>query len=93
MECGATSIARTSTGHDLSSSTKPVASCGNIFESGPTIRGFYQEDEPEYPYEALCEAVVNAVVHRDYSRSGETMRVFMFPDRVEVRSPGGLPPS
>jgi ATP-dependent DNA helicase RecG len=56
---------------------------------GATIRGFYREDEPEYP---LREAVVNAIVHRDYSRSGETVRVFMFPDRVEVRSPGGLPP-
>ena len=59
---------------------------------GATIRGFYREDEPEYPYEALREAVVNAVVHRDYSRLGETVRVFMFPDRVEVRSPGGLLP-
>jgi ATP-dependent DNA helicase RecG len=58
---------------------------------GATIRGFYREDEPEYPYEALREAVVNAIVHRDYSRSGETVRVFMFPDRVEVRSPGALP--
>jgi len=59
---------------------------------GATIRGFYREDEPEYPHEALREAVVNAVVHRDYSRRGETVRVFMYPDRVEIRSPGGLPP-
>ena len=36
--------------------------------------------------------MVKAVVHRDYSRSGETVRVFMYPDRVEVRSPGGLLP-
>lgn len=59
---------------------------------GATIRGFYREDEPEYPYEALREAVVNAVVHRDYSRSGETVRVFMYSDRVEIRSPGALLP-
>ena len=59
---------------------------------GATIRGFRREDEPEYPYEALREAVVNAIVHRDYSRIGETVRVFMYPDRVEVRSPGGLLP-
>lgn len=59
---------------------------------GATIRGFYREDEPEYPYEALREAVVNAVIHRDYYRSGETVRVFMYSDRVEVRSPGALLP-
>jgi ATP-dependent DNA helicase RecG len=59
---------------------------------GATIRGFYREDEPEYPAEALREAIVNAIIHRDYSRGGETVRVFLFPDRVEVRSPGGLPP-
>ena len=59
---------------------------------GATIRGFRREDEPEYPYEALREAVVNALVHRDYSRIGETVRLFMFSDRVEVRSPGGLMP-
>lgn len=59
---------------------------------GGTIRGFRREDEPEYPYEALREAIVNAVVHRDYHRIGETVRVFMYSDRVEVRSPGGLLP-
>lgn len=59
---------------------------------GATIRGFRREDEPEYPYEALREARVNAIVHRDYSRVGETVRVFIYPDRVEVRSPYGLPP-
>jgi ATP-dependent DNA helicase RecG len=59
---------------------------------GATIRGFKREDEPEYPYEALREAVVNAIVHRDYGRIGETVRVFMYADRVEVRSPGGLMP-
>jgi predicted HTH transcriptional regulator len=59
---------------------------------GATIRGFFREDEPEYSYEALREAVVNAIVHRDYSRIGETVRVFMYADRVEVRSPGGLLP-
>jgi ATP-dependent DNA helicase RecG len=60
---------------------------------GAAIRGFKREDEPEYPYEALREAVVNALVHRDYSRVGETVRLFMYTDRVEVRSPGGLMPT
>ena len=46
----------------------------------------------EYPQEAVREAIVNAVVHRDYSRRGQRIRVFMFDDRIEVYSPGTLPP-
>ena len=52
----------------------------------------YREDELESLYEVLRKAPVNAIVHRYYSRSGEAVRVFMYPDRVEVRSPGGLLP-
>lgn len=50
-------------------------------------------DVPEYPVEAVREALVNAVVHRDYSRQGEEIRVTMFPDRIEIDSPGRLPGS
>lgn len=57
---------------------------------GAVISGFRRNDLPEYPLEALREAVVNAVVHRDFSRIGETVRVFMYTDRLEVRSPGLL---
>lgn len=39
----------------------------------------------------LREAVVNAVIHRDYSLSGAEIRIFLFDDRLEVRSPGRLP--
>lgn len=59
---------------------------------GARISGFKREDLPEFPIEALREAVVNAVVHRDYSRVGETVRVFYYADRVEVHSPGLLLP-
>lgn len=45
----------------------------------------------EYPMEAIREALVNAVVHRDYSMRGEEVRVEMFQDRIEVYSPGWLP--
>lgn len=44
-----------------------------------------------YPREVLREALVNAVVHRDYSIGGSKVRVFLFTDRLEVRSPGRLP--
>lgn len=55
------------------------------------IVGFEQVNIPEYPYEALREAITNAVVHRDYSFSGSSIRVMIFDDRVEVESPGRLP--
>jgi ATP-dependent DNA helicase RecG len=56
------------------------------------IEGFSRIDEPEYPIGALREAVVNALVHRDYSLSGEAVRIFFYLDRVEVHSPGLLVP-
>ena len=59
---------------------------------GGQIRGFKREDRPEYPLEALREAVTNAVVHRDYSRRNEQVRVFFYRDRIEVHSPGLLLP-
>ncbi len=45
----------------------------------------------EYPLEAARELVVNAVAHRDYQVSGDGVRLFIFSDRMEVTSPGGLP--
>jgi ATP-dependent DNA helicase RecG len=55
--------------------------------------GFGREDILLYDRTALGEAVVNAVAHRDYSLSGSQIRLFLFRDRVEVRSPGRLPNS
>jgi len=59
---------------------------------GARIEGWKRIDIPEYSIEVLREAVINAVVHRDYSRRGERVRVFYYPDRVEVHSPGLLLP-
>lgn len=56
-------------------------------------QGFGREDILLYDRKALGEAVVNAVAHRDYSLSGSQIRLFLFQDRVEVRSPGRLPNS
>ena len=44
----------------------------------------------ELPYDAVKEAIVNAVVHRDYT-SNASVQVMLFKDRLEVWSPGGLP--
>ena len=48
-------------------------------------------DLPQYSEAALFEAIVNAVVHRDYSIHGSRIRLSMFAERVEINSPGGLP--
>ena len=50
-------------------------------------------DIPQYAMNAVFEAVVNAVAHRDYSISGSKIRLHMFADRLEIFSPGGLPNS
>lgn len=46
----------------------------------------------ELPEEAVTEAVVNAVAHRDYA-SNASVQVMLFADRLEVWNPGELPPS
>jgi len=47
---------------------------------------------PEYPLIALREAIVNALVHRDYSIYTEKsyIKVFKYEDRIEIENPGGL---
>ena len=47
-------------------------------------------DMPQYSMRAIFEAIVNAVVHRDYSKTGSKIRLFMFADRLELYSPGAL---
>ena len=47
-------------------------------------------DVPQFSERAVFEAVVNAVVHRDYAVSGSRIRLFLFDDRLELYSPGGL---
>lgn len=59
---------------------------------GSRLEGFKRFDIPEYSLEVLREAVINAIVHCDYSRRGESVRVFCYPDRVEIHSPGSLLP-
>ncbi|HBQ64521.1 MAG TPA: hypothetical protein DD727_06295 [Clostridiales bacterium] len=49
-------------------------------------------DRTEYPIRAVREAVLNALVHRDYSFHTENspIRILMFDDRIEIENPGGL---
>ena len=47
---------------------------------------------PEIPIDAIREAIANSVMHRDYSpmARGDQVRIELYPDRLEVHSPGGL---
>lgn len=44
-----------------------------------------------YPPAAVREAIVNAVVHADYSQQGSPIRISVFNDRLEIENPGLLP--
>jgi len=50
-------------------------------------------DLPQFDLRAVFEAIVNAVVHRDYSIHASKIRLFLFDDRLELMSPGALPNS
>jgi predicted HTH transcriptional regulator len=56
------------------------------------VAGIRNVKVPDFPLVALREAVINAVVHADYSQHGAPLRVAIFSDRIEIENPGGLPP-
>lgn len=58
---------------------------------GSTIGEIYREDRWEYPLEAVREAIINAVIHRDYSILGSDIKVAIYDDMLEITSPGSLP--
>lgn len=51
--------------------------------------GLYRVDSRDYPEDALREALLNAIVHRDYSVNSPTL-ISIFDDRIEFLSIGGL---
>jgi ATP-dependent DNA helicase RecG len=53
--------------------------------------GARRVEVPVYPAEVLREAVVNALIHRDYLLTGTDIELGIYADRLEVTSPGRLP--
>lgn len=77
---------------------------GNIISSAKTLEslirgsiraqvvageGFREETRPDYPYDALREICMNAVMHRAYEGTNAPIRILWFDDRLEVSNPGG----
>lgn len=55
------------------------------------VIGLHRHELPRIPEEVLREAIANAVAHRVYENARQPVRIEVRPDRVTVRSPGGLP--
>ncbi len=70
---------------------RAVAFCRRNTRLSTHIKAVRQEDTYQYPRPVLREAIVNAVAHRDYSLTGAQTLLYIFDDRLEIRSPGPLP--
>ena len=49
-----------------------------------------REERSDYPYKAVREVLVNALIHRDYQILGSEIHVDIFDNRMEISSPGGM---
>ena len=65
----------------------------HISQGTTDYTGVYRNDRWEYPIIAIREAIRNAVIHRDYSLDGMDIKVAVFDNKIEITSPGKLPPS
>lgn len=54
------------------------------------IEGLKRIEFIDYPEDAVREAIVNALVHRDYNIIGSEIHIDMYDDRLEIVSPGGM---
>ena len=54
------------------------------------IVGMERQELEDYPITARREAIVNALIHRDYQILGAEIHIDMFDDRLEITSPGGM---
>ena len=75
-----------------------IRSCLNYLEGfgGALLRKVSGQAEIEktvpYPYEAMEEAIVNAAYHRSYEEPPEPVKIYLYPDRMEITSyPGPVP--
>jgi len=55
------------------------------------FEGIHRRDILEYPHEALREAIINALIHRDY-QSFSNIQIRIYPDKLSIMNAGSLPP-
>lgn len=69
-----------------------IAAARRNMRTAAVIKGVGREDRHDYPIEVIRELIVNALLHRDYSplSRGTQVQVEQYPDRLVVKSPGGL---
>jgi ATP-dependent DNA helicase RecG len=72
---------------DATAFLKRHVAIGTAFHEGELRR----ESKPKYPFFALREGLVNALVHRDYAAFSGSVSVSIYPDRVEIWNTGKLP--
>lgn len=77
--------------HPIGAIEEAVAFVEKHSTRGAVIGRVRRRDRWSLPPEAVREAIVNAVVHADYSQRGAPIRVSIFDDRLEVENPGLLP--
>lgn len=69
-----------------------IAAIGRNTRIGALVEGAFRREVPDYPPVALREAIVNALMHRDYSPQalGTPVQIDLYVDRLEIINPGGL---
>ena len=61
-------------------------------QSYVAFEGIHRRDILEYPFEALREAIINAIIHRDYQGFSQT-QIRIYPDKMVIMNEGDLPPN
>jgi ATP-dependent DNA helicase RecG len=56
-----------------------------------SVNGSIRTDRYLFPEKVFRELIVNAIIHRDYTITGSEVQVWIYEDRIEIKSPGAIP--